>query len=169
MYKDSRIIIQTTKYYIINMRKIIFLLGLVALGVIISCERDTESMVSNDQQNALNLTGQWEVMAYNDTVSLIGPFTVLTVSDPASNNDSITIQDSEVKFWKFQVKAAVDAKDGSFETKLSKCEVSDVGIGVKISNGKILNSDSIYFEIQFEDDVTPYGNTYQLKGHRVNG
>ena len=36
-------------------------------------------------------------------------------------------------------------------------------------NGKILGSDSIYLEIQFEDDVTPYQNTYQIKGRRING
>ena len=40
--------------------------------------------------------------------------------------------------------------------------------GIKVFNGKIIDSDSIYLEIQFEDDETPYGNTYQLKGYRVN-
>ncbi len=151
------------------MKKLIYLLGFVALGMIISCEKETENASLPEGANSINVTGQWEVTAHNDSVAIFGPFTVLTVSDPATQNDSITIQDSEVKFWKFQVKAAVNEKDGTFETKLSTCELCEEGIGIKISNGKIVDSDSIYFEIQFEDDETPYGNTYRLKGHRVNG
>ena len=74
-----------------------------------------------------------------------------------------------MKFWKFQVKAAVSKQEGTFETELSNCELSEENIGIKIANGKIVDSDSIYFEIKFEDDETPYGNTYRLKGHRVKG
>ena len=62
----------------------------------------------------------------------------------------------------------MEKENGTFQTKLSKCEVSEKGIGIKISNGQIVNPDSIYFEIQFEDDETPYGNTYVLKGHRIS-
>ncbi|HCY00507.1 MAG TPA: hypothetical protein DG754_10240, partial [Bacteroidales bacterium] len=84
-----------------------------------------------------------------------------------TGGDSITVKDSEIKFWKFQVKANANDQNGTFETDLSNCEVSEVSIGVKINNGKILNTDSIYFEIQFEDDETPYGNVYILKGARI--
>jgi len=151
------------------MKKLLYLLGFVALGMIASCEKETENALLPDAQNSINVTGQWEVIAHNDSVPIFGPFTILTVNDPSGANDSITIQDSEVKFWKFQARAAVNEKDGTFETKLSTCELCEEGIGIKIANGKIVNSDSIYFEIQFEDDETPYGNTYRLKGHRVKG
>lgn len=154
------------------MKKYMYILGLLALGMmIISCEKETENALLPDAEESVsvNVTGQWEVVAHNDSVAVFGPFTILTVSNPDAKNDSITIQDSEVKFWKFQAKAAVNENDGTFETKLSTCELSDEGVGIKIANGKIVNSDSIYFEIQFEDDETPYGNTYRLKGHRVNG
>ncbi|WP_298653406.1 lipid-binding protein [uncultured Proteiniphilum sp.] len=151
------------------MKKNIYLLGLIILGVFASCERETESKELTDTANSVKITGQWEVTAYNDSTTIFGPFKVITLKDTSAGNDSITIQDSEVKFWKFQVKAAADEKNGTFETKLSTCEISEEGIGIKISNGKILNSDSIYFEIQFEDDETPYGKIYQLKGHRING
>jgi hypothetical protein len=68
----------------------------------------------------------------------------------------------------FQVKASVDGKSNTFQTKLSTNElVNDFAIGVKIPVGKIIDSDSIYMEMQFEDDITPFGNTYQIKGHRV--
>ena len=151
------------------MKKLIYLLGFVALCIIVSCERDMENGGQPDTTNLIDLTGQWEVIAHNDSAAISSPFTILTISDPSAKNDSITIQDSEVKFWKFQTKAAVNQEDGTFQTKLSKCEVSEDSIGVKITNGKIIDSDSIYFEIQFEDDETPYGNTYRLKGHRVKG
>ena len=151
------------------MKKLLYLLGFVALGMIASCEKETENAPLPDAQNSINVTGQWEVIAHNDSVPIFGPFTILTVNDPSGANDSITIQDSEVKFWKFQARAAVNEKDGTFETKLSTCELCEEGIGIKIANGKIVNSDSIYFEIQFEDDETPYGYTYRLKGHRVKG
>ncbi len=154
------------------MKKYMYILGLLALGMmIISCEKETENALLPDAEESVsvNVTGQWEVVAHNDSVAVFGPFMILTVGDPEARNDSITIQDSEVKFWKFQAKAAVNENDGTFETKLSTCELCDEGVGIKISNGKIVDADSIYFEIQFEDDETPYGNTYRLKGHRVNG
>ncbi len=150
------------------MKKIIYLLGFLTLGIISSCERNIESAEAADTANLAKVGGQWEITAYNDSTLIYGPFKVITLKETSSGNDSITIQDSEIKFWKFQVKAAVDEKNGTFQTKLSECEVSEESIGVKISNGKIINSDSIYFEIQFEDDETPYGNIYQLKGHRLN-
>lgn len=148
--------------------KITYLLGLLTLAIIISCEKETESTVAADTAKIGNVTGQWEMTAYNDSMLVFGPFKVITLKDPSSESDSITIQDTEVKFWKFQAKAFADEKNGTFQTELSNCEVSEDAIGIKISNGKILNSDSIYFEIQFEDDETPYGNTYQLKGHRIS-
>ena len=150
------------------MKKIIYLLAFIALGMIASCEQETNNSSLPDFQNTtnVNITGKWEVTAHNDSIPVFGPFTLLTIANPESENDSITILDSEVKFWKFQVKAAVNEIDGTFETDLSNCEVSEEGIGIKIANGKILDSDSIYFEIQFEDDVKPYESTYILKGHR---
>ena len=153
------------------MKKIIYFLAFIALAMFASCEQETNNSSLPDFQNTtnVNITGKWEVTAHNDSIPVFGPFTLLTVANPESKNDSITILDSEVKFWRFQVKAAVNEIDGTFETNLSNCEVSEEGIGIKITNGKIVNSDSIYFEIQFEDDETPYGNTYRLKGHRVKG
>lgn len=150
------------------MKKIIYLLGILTLGIVASCEREVESATIIDAPKLVEIAGQWEVNAYNDSILIYGPFKVITLKESSTGNDSITVQDAEVKFWKFQVKAAVDEKNGTFQTELSECEVSEESIGIKISNGKIVSSDSIYFEIQFEDDETPYGNIYQLKGHRLN-
>ncbi len=150
------------------MKKITYLLGFIAIGILVSCEKEAEGAATTGSDTLANVTGQWEVTAYNDTTLISGPFKVITLKDPSTQSDSITIQDTEVKFWKFQTKAFVDEKNGTFQTELSNCEVSEEAIGIKILNGKIFNSDSIYFEIQFEDDETPYKNTFQLKGHRIN-
>lgn len=145
------------------MKNIFYLLGLIMLITTISCERGIES---DTVVTPVNITGQWNVNAYNDSILLYGPFKVITLKDTSTGSDSITIQDSGMKFWEFRVKARANGKDGTFDTKLSNCEVCGEDVGIKILNGKVLNSDSIYFEIQFEDDETPYGITYQIKGRR---
>ena len=146
------------------MKNIFYLLGLIIFGTIVSCEREIES---DAIVNPVNITGQWNVNAYNDSTLLYGPFEVMTLKDTYAGSDSIIIQDTEMKFWEFRVKARADEVNGNFGTKLSHCEVHGEEIGIKISNGKILDTDSIYFEIQFEDDETPYGVTYQIKGRRT--
>lgn len=40
-------------------------------------------------------------------------------------------------------------------------------VGVKITDGKVIGADSLYFEIEFEDDETPFGTTYEIKGSRL--
>lgn len=151
------------------MKKIIYLLGFLTLAILVSCEQAVDgNEITDDATKLVKITGQWEVNAYSDSTLVYGPFKIITLKDPSIENDSITVQDSEVKFWKFQVKASVDEKNGTFQTRLSQCEISEEGIGVIISNGMIVDSDSIYLEIQFEDDETPYGNIYQLKGRRSN-
>lgn len=151
------------------MKKLLYLIIFVALGLIVSCERETENAQIAPTTSKVNVTGQWEVMAHNDSIAIFGPFTVLTINDASAENDSITIQDSGDKFWNFQAKAAVNQEMGTFQTNLSNCGAGEEGIGIKISNGRIVDADSIYFEIQFEDDETPYGNTYRLKGQRISG
>lgn len=145
------------------MKKIIYLISFALLTFFISCEKELETVAN---ETRVDLNGKWEVNAYNDTTFVFGPFNIVTLQETV-NSDSITIKDSEVKFWKFQVKANANSRNGVFETDLSNCEVSEEAIGISISNGKIINSDSIYFEIQFEDDEIPFGNTYKLKGSRV--
>lgn len=147
------------------MKKIIYLFGFIAFTLLVACENEVERI--SLPEPSFSATGQWEITAYIDTVSVFGPFRVITFKDNSSNNDSITIQDSEMKFWNFSVKALLNEKDGTFQTRQSNCEQCEEGIGIKIANGKIVTPDSISFEIQFEDDITPYCNTYILKGHRT--
>lgn len=163
--------LRVTNYNIIKMKRLIYFMGLLALGmIIVSCEKEIESeSIIEDKQEVVNVTGKWEVMVHNDSAAIFGPFELLTISETFIDNDSITIQDGEVKFWDFQVNASLNEKDGTFQTELSTCQICEEGVEIKIANGKIIDSDSIYFEIQFEDDITPFGRTYRMKGHRIKG
>ncbi|WP_352421237.1 lipid-binding protein [Proteiniphilum sp.] len=154
------------------MKNFIYLLGFILLSITISCEKETVNQISdeNNQESETikdfsQFIGNWEVNAYSDSELIFGPFKVTTFK---AGNDSITLLDTEEEFWKFQVKALAKVETGIFETKLLNCEKSDESIEIKIPNGKILDNDSIYFEIQFEDDETPFLHTYQLKGHRIS-
>lgn len=148
-----------------KLKKIVILF--VTAAFLLSCQH-SEKEVSEAPETAINAVGEWNVSAYLNDSQISKPFTLIILNDISSKADSIILKDISKDFWDFQVKAAIDNTKDVFETKMSNCEVSDFNIGIKIPNGKIINSDSIYLEMQFEDDVTPYGNTYTLKGHRVN-
>ena len=147
-----------------KLKKIVILF--VTAAFLLSCQH-SEKEVTEAPETAINAVGEWNVSAYLNDSQISKPFTLIILNDISSKADSIILKDISKDFWDFQVKAAIDNTKDVFETKMSNCEVSDFNIGIKIPNGKIINSDSIYLEIQFEDDVTPYGNTYTLKGHRV--
>lgn len=146
------------------MNKTIYIILLMVAAFITSCEQNDVEKI----ELTSSLNGEWKVMAYLDNTPIHGTFPLLISSDFPSKTDSVTINDTSKYFWNFQVKVSANHENETFETKKSICEHCSYGIGVKVFNGKIINSDSIYMEIQFEDDETPYGNTYQLKGHRVN-
>ena len=143
--------------------KYIFAL-IIAMIVIASCQRE-DNFTVEQQQEINKVAGKWYLKAYLDDQLI---FDSVNVVISESLGDSITIKDTINKFWSFKTKAALSDNKSEFQTELSVNENSPFEIGVKIANGKVINSDSIYLEIQFEDDVTPFGNTYQLKGHRAS-
>ena len=142
------------------MRKFIFIFTLVLFFTTVACESTLDNKEVILTEN--NLNGQWIVTAYSDDVTF-GPFTIQT--QMSYDNDSIFIKDGG-EFWNFQTKVLVSPKDNIFETTSSINEVSKIGANVKVQNGALINNDSISFNIQFEDDETPFGYTYQIKGHR---
>ena len=141
------------------------LLGALFLFVV-SCERMDESIDINEK----GVIGNWKVAAYVDE-ELVSDYFQLGVSFTKPGvTDSITITElgEVVVFWDFAVNATYTPKKESFETKLSLCQVSeDEVVGVKITDGKVIGADSLYFEIEFEDDETPFGTTYEIKGSRL--
>ena len=131
------------------------------LFIMLECEKKLENKDIHIIET--NLTGEWTVNAYMDNNMIFGPFTITT--QMTSDNDSLSIKDNGA-FWKFQTKAEVINPTDVFEANESLNEISNMGATINILNGIVINNDSIAFDIQFEDDETPYGITYTLKGSR---
>lgn len=145
------------------MKKISYIFVLAMTIVLASCEQDFDT--DNIQGNKLE--GEWIVKTYINGTNIFGSFPIKTYTS-TSDNDSIYINDYEGRFWDFNVKAAVKSSDKTFQTLHSVNTVSGKSIGIRIFKGRIIDNDSINFEIQFEDDETPYGVSYQLAGYRTN-
>ena len=144
------------------MKKIGYFIIVVLSFIIVSCEKDLQL---NEMQTN-NVAGEWMVKACVNGTKIYEPFAIKTYN-ASSAKDSVSINDNAGNFWNFQVKAAIDFTNESFQTRNSVNAIPGYNIGVKIMNGRVIDNDSIYLEIQFEDDVTPYGTTYQLAGHRT--
>ncbi len=144
------------------MKRINYIFILMMLFVLASCEQTLEY----DEVQVNNPEGEWTVKAYINGKNVFGSFPIKTYTS-SLGKDSLNINDLEGQFWNFNVKAAVETSANSFQTQHSINTIPNYGIGVKVLNGKIINNDSIYFEIQFENDEIPYGISYQLKGHRT--
>lgn len=141
------------------MKKISYLFMFMLLFINVACEQTLE----NDEISLLetNLQGEWTVNAYKDDVLIFGPFTISTLT--TASNESIIIKDNG-EFWNFQTTANVLNLSDAFETEGSLNEISSLNAKINILNGRVINKDSIAFDIQFEDDETPFGITYTLKG-----
>lgn len=131
------------------------------LFITVACEQTVEKEDVTIPET--NLAGNWIVEAHIDNNLIFGPFTIATKI--TTKNDSIYIKDNG-EFWNFQAKAKIINSSDAFKTEISVNEISSLGAKVKILNGSVINKDSIVFDIQFEDDETPYGFTYTLKGER---
>lgn len=150
-----------TTYSIIHMRRIVNVLVFMLLFITVACNQTIENEDINIPK--INLTGNWTVNAYIDSSLIFGPFTIATRM--TTKNDSLYIKDNG-EFWNFQVKAKSINSSNTFKTKASVNEISSLGAKINILNGRVINNTSIAFDIQFQDDETPYGFTYTLKGHR---
>lgn len=149
-----------------NTNYIFALIGAIIL-LFASCEREDNALNINTD----TIIGEWQVAAYIEDEAVSDAFRLDIAMHSVAKTDSITISelDQESVFWDFAVNAAFAVRNNTFETKLSLCQVSeDEIIGVNISNGKLVTSDSLYFEIKFEDDEIPFGTTYKIKGRRLD-
>jgi len=146
-----------------KMKKINYLILLVVVLVGISCEPTYTKTYSW----AYPVAGDWKVKVYINGVEDSGPYEIKSYNT-AKGKDSIWIDDYNGNFYQFQFKVAVNMATKTFTNGTDTVinAIPDYGIGVKVTNGKIIGNDSIYFEVQFADDTTPYGTTYQLAGHR---
>ena len=129
---------------------------------------------------AYPVAGDWMVKAYIDGAEVGGPYEIKSYNS-SFGKDSVWFDDygsstfdiaknkwviTSGNFWTMKCKAAVNMTTKTFSTTGSTNAIGGYEIGIKVLNGKIIGNDSISFEIQFEDDSTPYGTTYTLAGHR---
>jgi|AGTN01.1.fsa_nt_gi hypothetical protein len=143
---------------------IIYIAIIIAAVTALSCNRYDETDLQLPEHA---MVGEWKVDAFIGDLVIYKDIVLQANEISSSRNDSISLKDSENYFWDFQVRVAADVENASFDTQKSISEVGDHKVGVKISNGKVIDNDSIYFEIAFEDDEIPYGTTYRLKGSRI--
>lgn len=143
------------------MKKIFYLSLSLLLFIVVACEQSLENEEINLPKT--DSQGEWTVNAYVDNDIVFGPFTISTQT--ISESKSIYVKDNG-EFWNFQTKASILNATNLFEAKSTVNEISNIEAKIKILDGCIINSDSISFDIQFEDDETPYGITYKIKGHR---
>ena len=141
------------------MKKIFYLFMFILLFITVACEQILENEENNFTET--NLQKDWTVNAYIEDTLILGPFTISTLT---AENESIIIKDNG-EFWNFQTKAQLLNSVDAFNIKSSVNELSSLDAKINILNGKVLKKDSIAFDIQFEDDETPYGVTYTIKGH----
>jgi len=154
------------------MKKINYLILLVVILVGTSCEPTFVKTYSW----ACPVAGDWKVKTYTNGVEDGGPYEIKAYNS-AFGKDSIWIDDYGIgvdkaanygNYWTMKFKVAVNMSTKTFSNGTSTVinAIPDYGIGIKVMNGKIIGNDSIYFEVQFEDDTTPFGTTHQLAGHR---
>lgn len=143
------------------MKKIYYVMFSMLLMAFVACDNSIENEHQIDTPQEISITGNWEVNAYLNNELVYGPF---TVSTRMASDSEIYIKDNG-EFWNFQSKANLLDSNSEFDADLALNEISNFKANVKIQNGVIDNQD-IAFDILFEDDETPYGFTYQIRGVR---
>ncbi|MCD2425728.1 hypothetical protein LQ567_23290 [Niabella pedocola] len=141
--------------------KVIYILsGVFALSVILlSCQKKIEK----EYNWAYPVAGDWTLKASVDGEEVAGPFE-LKVYNTSFGQDSIWLDDYNGNFYQIKFKAKVDMSNLTFQTGGSKNAISGYGINVKLTEGRIINKDSIAFKVEFSDDP---GTLYELSGHRT--
>jgi hypothetical protein len=166
-----------------------FILYFVVLSVIIvSCDQEDPNIQST---NAKALAGEWFVTYSIGGSDVGGGYSTIITSNTAANlateiliSDYVDPNAKTGNFWSYKVKAQADpdAKSFTASESVSTALINNEDpypIKVNILNGKIIPFggksrtgvvvDSIYFEIQFEDDATPFENTFIVSGHKRTG
>lgn len=138
--------------------------AVLAIVLMSSCE----SNYDKTYDWAYPIAGDWAVNAYVDGESVAGPFEIKSYT--SSKQDSIWFDDyattsSNGHFWSMKFKVAADISTKTFSAIKSINAIPNYDIDIKVSEGKIVGNDSIYFKIEFGDDP---GTIYEISGHRAN-
>jgi hypothetical protein len=170
------------------MKKNIYMSLFFALISLSSCEKLFEMNEQKEPATEYSPTypfnGEWYVYyGVKDADTTIydegnGYFKILIYNTAANTPDSIWITDKN-NFWNFKVKAASSPSTKTFGKEAQELLNKAYDSKVIVQNGKVLlnaatttggnTTDSIYMEILFDDDSSPYGTTYVLAGYRRTG
>lgn len=143
-------------------------LPVVAL-VLFACEPTYEKQLSW----AYPIAGDWVVNVNVDGDHYTGPLELKSYNT-ATGQDSIWFDDfgtgiakaSEYgTFWTMKYKVAVNMSNLTFKADSTLNKIPGYDIMIYVTDGKIINKDSIYFKIEFADDPMP-GTIYEVLGHR---
>jgi hypothetical protein len=148
---------------ILSVSLIVFALG----GLFSSC---TKTFDPGTTATVKASNGWWVIWGDTDGNQYTNPVFLNTYNTAENKTDSMWVDDEA--FWGFKGKVALNYTALTFANTLS--ENVNYSSDAKIMNGKIfpkgghsatgVATDSIYFEIQFSDDSTPYGTTYTASG-----
>jgi hypothetical protein len=106
--------------------------------------------------------GDWMVNAYVGPGLVGGPYEIKSYNS-SFGRDSIWFDDYNGNFKNFKVKTFVDMSSKTFSTIGSPNAIKGTSItSIKISNGKIIGTDSITMDVVFSNSPT----IYRLAGHR---
>lgn len=167
------------------MKKNILLIVLIVI-IFSSCDKKEEFV--NEQSLVVEMAGEWYVH-YDHTVYGPDPFgvgysSVITYNTSADSESEIWLSD-QGNFWEYQVKIPINLSALAFGTQDTLLNAIDgYDIKVLVRNGQIIKdasvresgsgvtTDSIYFELWFEDleDATGIaGDTLYVSGFRRTG
>lgn len=165
------------------MNKTVYFLTIVFLFGLYSCEQEE---IDPGKVKSNSMSGEWFVM-YNHPVYGEDPFAVgytsLITSSAASESSTEMIITDEANFWDYRVKSVFNESTNTFGSEDTLVNyISGYEIKVLVRNGRIIEdavslpsgvvSDSIYFELWFEDleDATAIPNDVLLvSGFRRTG
>lgn len=108
--------------------------------IVFSCEKDDEIKV--DYSSVYPIAGSWIVSEYWEGEFGYGPYELM-IYNTANSADSLWIDnlyDSSIK-----IKAV---KTGSNTFSVDSSSFEDLGIYLSISNGQVINTDSIYMDVE---------------------
>lgn len=146
-------------------KKFIFIA--IVLFTIVSCEKAFDPGATK----TVKMSNEWWVNYYVNGVDQYKTVKLSTYNT-AANNDSIWIDDFGT-FWDVKFRAKINTDSLTFHA--TNAANNYYTSTVTVTKGKIMPkaahspsgvvTDSIYFKIQYSDDTTPFGTTYEVKGY----
>lgn len=147
----------------------------IALLVFVFTSCDTKEDYEVEKSMVVEASGQWWVK-YSDNSGYESDYIMLTTFNSASDDGTELWITDDGDWWDYKVKAGINAAALTFSGQDLVNAVEDYDIKIQVTNGKVILdggkstlgivTDSIYFELEFEDDP---GTIYQAAGIRRTG